>query len=308
MVVALDFAPNPAHSPIFLAAREGFDRSYGVRISIRIPGSAPDALKLLAAGRTDLAVLDINDLGLARERGEDVVGVAALIQRPLGAIIAQPYIHRPRDLDGKRVGVSGLPSDPAFLRAVVSYDGGRFQTLREVTIGFNAVAQMVAGNVAAVPAFWNDEGVALHLRGKPVREFRIEQYGAPRFPEVVLVARRRSIERRQLAIARALAAIARGAQASVSDPALATRVIAGAAGSGDRRLIRAQVNALAPALLPPLSLDRRILREWSVFDARTGLLPRPLDVDQAFDFGLEQLAARLATRAGARVPTSTAGG
>ena len=54
MVVALDFTPNPAHSPIFLAAREGFDRSYGVRISIRIPGSAPDALKLLAAGRTDL--------------------------------------------------------------------------------------------------------------------------------------------------------------------------------------------------------------------------------------------------------------
>jgi putative hydroxymethylpyrimidine transport system substrate-binding protein len=77
VVVALDFTPNPAHAPIFLAARQRFDRHRGVRIAIRKPGPGPDTLKLLAAGRADIGVLDINDLGLARERGEDLVGARA---------------------------------------------------------------------------------------------------------------------------------------------------------------------------------------------------------------------------------------
>jgi putative hydroxymethylpyrimidine transport system substrate-binding protein len=286
LVVALDFTPNPAHAPIYLAAREGADRRHGVRLSIRTPGPGPDSLKLLAAGRADLAVLDVNDLGLARERGQDLVGVAALVQRPLGAIIAQPSIHRPRDLEGKRVGVSGLPSDPAFLRAILSRDGGDLAKVHQVTIGFGAVANMTTGKVAAVPAFWNAEGVALRRRGIPVREFRIDDYGAPRFPEVVLVTTRRTLEKRRTAIAGALAAISEGVKATVSNRALATRVIAAAAGGADPRLIRAQVDALAPALLPPLRLNRQVLEQWSAFDARTGLLPHPLDVDRAFDFTL----------------------
>src|SRR5436305_4404489 len=286
VVVALDFTPNPAHAPIFLAAREHFDRRHGVRIAIRKPGPGPDTLKLLAAGRADIGVLDINDLGLARERGADLVGVAALVQRPLGALIAQPGIRRPRDLEGKRVGVSGLPSDPAFLRAVLSRDGGDLAKVQQVTIGFGAVANLAAGKVAAVPAFWNAEGVALRFRGIPVSEFRIDDYGAPRFPEVLLVTTRHTLERRHKAIEGALAAISEGVGATVSNRALATRVIAAAAGGADPRLVRAQVDALTPALLPPLRLDRRVLEQWSAFDARTGLLPHALDVGRAFDFTL----------------------
>jgi len=59
------------------------------------PGSSPDSLKLLASGRADVAVLDIHDLGLARERGADVVAGAVLVQRPLAAIIARGDIARP---------------------------------------------------------------------------------------------------------------------------------------------------------------------------------------------------------------------
>lgn len=117
-VIGLDFTPNAVHAPIYTAVRKGYDRKHGVKLRIRPPGSSPDSLKLLVSGRADLAVLDIHDLGLARERGVDVVGVAALVQRPLAAIIAQPDIGRPRELEGRRVGVSGLPSDPALLRAV----------------------------------------------------------------------------------------------------------------------------------------------------------------------------------------------
>jgi NitT/TauT family transport system substrate-binding protein/putative hydroxymethylpyrimidine transport system substrate-binding protein len=286
IALALDFTPNPAHGPIYVAVNRGYDRRLGVRISILVPGSGPDTLDLLTSHRADIGVLDIDDLALARLRHVDVVGIAALVQRPLSAIIAQPWVKRPRDLDGKRVGVSGLPSDPAFMRALIDDDGGNWTTVKPVVIGFNAVAQMAAGNVAAVPAFWSDEGVALRLRGIPVREFRIEQYGAPVYPEVVIVALRSTLHHRREAVVRALAAIAQGARAAVSDQALATSVIVQAAGAGDRRLIAAQTATLAPALLPALRLDPAVLERFSAFEAHSGLLPAPFDVGQAFDFSV----------------------
>ena len=71
-----------------------------------------------------MAILDIHDLGLAREQGRDIVGVMAFVQRPLAAVLAQPAIRSPQELEGKRAGVSGLPSDEAVLRSVVAGDGG----------------------------------------------------------------------------------------------------------------------------------------------------------------------------------------
>src|SRR6476659_4378923 len=101
VTLALDFTPNAVHAPIYAAAREGEDGKQGIRLRIQPPGKGPDSLRLVASGRATLGVLDIHDLALARQRGEDVVGVGALVQRPLGALLAQPDVRRPRDLDGR---------------------------------------------------------------------------------------------------------------------------------------------------------------------------------------------------------------
>src|SRR3954470_17740095 len=187
VVISLDFVPNAVHAPIYMAVRDGRDREAGIRLEIRKPGGGgPDALKLVAAGRVDLGVLDIHDLAIARGQGTDLVAIGALVGRPLAALVALPGIGSPRDLEGRTVGVSGLPSDPAFLRAIVEHDGGDYRRVRQVTIGFSAVSRLLSRRVDAVPAFWNAEGVALKHRGLPVREFRVEDYGAPPYPEVVL--------------------------------------------------------------------------------------------------------------------------
>ena len=185
LTLALDFTPNAVHAPIYAAVREGFDRAAGVRLRIRAPGASPDSLKDVLSGAADVGVLDIHDLGLAVIRGKDVVAFAALVQRPLAAIITTADVRRPRDLEGRRVGVSGLPSDPAVLDAVMRDDGGDIGRVAQVTIGFTAVQSLVSGRIAGVPAFWNAEGVALRRRGVPIHEFRVEDYGAPRYPEVV---------------------------------------------------------------------------------------------------------------------------
>jgi NitT/TauT family transport system substrate-binding protein/putative hydroxymethylpyrimidine transport system substrate-binding protein len=284
VAVALDFTPNAVHAPIYAAVQNRFDRSERVHLRIRPPGARPDSLKLVTNGRADLAVLDIHDLAIARERGVDVVAVGALVQRPLGALVAQPAIRRPRDLDGKRIGVSGLPSDPAFVRAIVEHDGGNYDSVREITIGFNAVASLLGKRVDAVPVFWNAEGVILKERGAHMNEFRVEDYGAPPYPEVVLVTTRANLDKRRDAIVRAIAAIKRGAEASLRDPEPVTREIARASGGTDLALVRAQMRAVAPIVAPPLRLDRAVLERWADFDARIGIVNKRPDIERAFDF------------------------
>jgi putative hydroxymethylpyrimidine transport system substrate-binding protein len=284
VVLALDFTPNAVHAPIFQAVETGRDRAHGVRLDVQAPGSGPDAVKLVAAGKVDLGVLDIHDLAIARERGTDLVAIGALVGRPLAALVAQPEIRRPRDLEGRRVGVSGLPSDPAFLRAMLEHDGADYDKVDQVTVGFNAVGVLLSRKVAAVPAFWNAEGVALKRRGLNVREFRIEDYGAPPYPEVVLITARRTLERHRDRLARALAAIEDGRRATLADRDAAVRTVARRAEAKDTGLVRAQLDAVADAFPAGLRLDRAVLERWASFDARIGLVERRPSVARAFDF------------------------
>src|SRR3954468_11738974 len=217
--LALDFTPNAAHAPIYTAVRTGADRRHGLRLRLLGPGpGTPDSLKLVTSGRADVGVLDIHDLGLAAERGADVVGIGALVQKPLAAVIARGAVKRPRDLAGKTVGVTGLPSDVAVLNAVVSGDGGDFSAVKQHTIGFSAVPQMVAGKVDAVTAFWNAEGVMLHTRGVATSDFRVDRYGAPPYPEVVLFAKRSTVATRRKQLRGLLAALADGVKSVHDDP------------------------------------------------------------------------------------------
>src|SRR5947199_1816256 len=242
--LALDFTPNAAHAPIYAAARTGADRMHHVRMRIIQPGAGtPDSLKLVASGRADVGVLDIHDLGLAAERGASVVGIGALVQRPLAAVIARAGVNRPRDLAGRTVGVTGLPSDVAVLNAVVSGDGGDFSKVKQETIGFSAVPQMIAGKVDAVTAFWNAEGVTLHTRGVKINDFRVDRYGAPPYPEVVIFTTRETIAKKGPELRRFLAALAAGVRAVQSDPNAATKQIASVSGA-DKPLVAAQMAAV----------------------------------------------------------------
>jgi putative hydroxymethylpyrimidine transport system substrate-binding protein len=286
VVVSLDFIPNAVHAPIYTAVRTGRDRAEGVRLEIRKPAGGPDALKLVTSGRVDLGVLDIHDLAIAREQGADLVAIGALVGRPLAALIARPGINRPRDLEERTVGVSGLPSDPAFLRAILEHDGANYDRVRQVTIGFSAVSRLLTRRVDAVPAFWNAEGIALKRRGLAVREFRVDDYGAPPYPEVILMTARRTLERHEDRLRRALTAIENGLRDTLADPEAAARQIARAAETRDIGLIRAQLRAVSPVFARGLRLDRDVLEQWADFDARAGIVTRRPDVDQAFDLSL----------------------
>jgi putative hydroxymethylpyrimidine transport system substrate-binding protein len=282
--LVLDFTPNAVHSGIYAAQRRGYYRDAGVDLTIREPGESTDAPKLLEAGRVEFAILDIHDLGIARERGLDLVGAMPIVQRPLAAVIAgggSDPVSRPRDLEGRTVGVTGLPSDEAVVDSEVSADGGDPDLVRRVTIGFNAVASLAAGKVDAATGFWNAEAVALRRRGVPVRVFKVDSYGAPPYPELVMAASHETIERAPELVDAMVAATTRGYEFASEHPAQALDDLLATVPGLDRADQAAQLRVLRPDLRPA-PFDPVVLREWAAWDLEHGLLERPLDVEAAF--------------------------
>jgi putative hydroxymethylpyrimidine transport system substrate-binding protein len=282
--LVLDFTPNAVHSGVYAAEEEGFYREAGVALDVRQPGESTDAPKLLAAGRTDFAILDIHDLGIARERGLDLVGVMPIVQRPLAAVIARgdDSVRSPRDLEGRTVGVTGLPSDEAVVDSEVSADGGDPAKVDEVTIGFNAISSLAAGKVDAATGFWNAEGVALQRQGVPVRIFKVDRYGAPPYPELILTTSRHTLDHDPQLVDSVVAATRRGYAFTEQQPAKALGDLLAA----DPALNRAEQQAQLKVLLSdlhPAPFDPQILRAWSNWDVSHGLLQHPVDVSHAFD-------------------------
>ena len=214
----LDFQPNAVHAGIYLALQRDYDDAEGVTLRVQAPSSSTDSVKLLLSGRAQFAILDIHDLALAREKGRDVVGVMAVVQRPLAAVMAQPEVRRPRDLEDRRAGVTGLPSDDAVLDSIVRGDGGDPAKVRKVTIGFQAVAALLAHRVDAATAFWNAEGVALSAQRPGIRQFKVDDYGAPPYPELVLCVSRETLQDDRATVASTVRALRRGYQEAIADP------------------------------------------------------------------------------------------
>jgi ABC-type nitrate/sulfonate/bicarbonate transport system substrate-binding protein len=283
----LDFTPNAAHAGIYAAVARHYDRDAGVRMRVIPPPAPADSIKLLEAGRVDFAILDIHDLAIARERGADLVGVMAVVERPLAAVIAQPRVRTPAALQAQTVGVSGDPSDYAVLDSIVQGAGGNPHRVRTVSIGADAVPDLLSGKVAAATAFWNDEGVALARARPGFHVFRVDTYGAPRYPELVLCALGSTVRREPKLVRAVVRALEHGYQLAISDPRAAAADLERQVSGLDRKLVAADLAALRPAFASsngsPGLLDPAVLRAWSAWEARFGIVSRPPDVAQAFD-------------------------
>ena len=234
-----------------------------------------------------MAILDIHDLGLARQQGHDIVGVMAFVQRPLAAVLAQPSIKSPRDLEGERAGVTGLPSDDAVLASIVAGDGGDPEQVRKVTIGFQAVKALLAGRVAGATAFWNAEGVALRRERPEMQEFRVDDYGAPPYPELVLCVTRATLEDDAPTLRATIRALQRGYGETQRDPESAVAAMLEAEPRLDEAALTAELDAVDEAFTAGArafgELKPAVLRAWARWDVRFGILDNPPDVERAFD-------------------------
>jgi putative hydroxymethylpyrimidine transport system substrate-binding protein len=250
--VMLDYFPNADHAGIFAAKEAGLYEKAGLDVKIQTPPDPSAPLKLLRAGKADVAISYEPELLLARDAGADtLVAVGALVQVPLTSLVALPAsgIRTAKDLAGKRVGTAGIPYQSAYLQTIAKTAGVE---PKETNVGFNLVPALLGKKVDAVlGAFWNYEGVDLERRGRKPVILRMENLGVPTYNELILVARRESLDEAGASrLRRFITATAAGHRLVRDNPTAGVDALLKADKGLDRGLQEAAIKATTPAFFP----------------------------------------------------------
>jgi len=251
--VMLDFFPNADHAALYSAIAHGDFRAVGLNVQPQTPSDPSAPLKLLAAGKADMAISYEPELLIARDQGLKLVSIGALVQRPLTSIIALPasHIKKVADLAGKTVGTAGIPYQAAELKTAVQAAGADPASVKEVNVGFNLVPAMLSGKVAAtLGGFWNYEALQLQQLHKRPLTIPVDRAGVPTYDELVLVVRADEAHKRGQDLRAFLQALTRGQREVRGDPAAAAALVVKANPSLEPKLQLASIQQTLPAAVP----------------------------------------------------------
>jgi putative hydroxymethylpyrimidine transport system substrate-binding protein len=249
----LDWLPNADHVGIYQALADGGFAKAGLKVHLQVPTDPATPLQALAAGKVDAAISYEPQLLLARDAGEPLVAIAALVQRPLTSIVSvhSKHITTPQDLRGKTIGDAGIPYQQAYLKTILAHAGVPAGSVKDVNVGANLVPAMLSGRVdATIGAYWNYEAIQLRQAGKRPDVIPVDDAGVPTYDELVLVVRENEIANQTNELRRLVQALGRGYQAARTDPTAAVDALVSANPTLNRKLQAASVQATLPAFFP----------------------------------------------------------
>src|SRR5579864_4340848 len=190
LTLTLDWTPNPDHVGFYYARDSGLFARAGLEVTIRAPSDPTAPLKLVGVGDSDLAVSYEQELFFAAAKKLPVVAVAAVVPQPLNSFMAiEPNVKSLRDLKGRTIGITGVPSDYATLDTALHSARLTRKDVKVVTVGYNLLPALLAHRVDAVLGVYrNVEGIQLQLRGLHPTIIPVDRAGIPTYDELVLVA------------------------------------------------------------------------------------------------------------------------
>jgi putative hydroxymethylpyrimidine transport system substrate-binding protein len=247
------------------------------------PGATQDPLSLVDSGRAQFGLADGSDVATAIDHGGDVRAVMAIAQRPLGGLIALRSLglRSPAGLQGRTVGITGVPSDRAVLDTEVRTAGGDPRRVHVVTVGFNGAQALLSGRIAAFTGFVPADGVQLAVAGHPITPFRLDEYGGPGYPGLVAFANERLIAGNPALVREFVAASEQGYEDTVRVPGRSTGDLLRLNPGLDRRFTRASMAAYLPLFnegnrVPIGTLQPERIEALSAWMLRNGLIHAPI--------------------------------
>ena len=246
--LVLDFVPNAVHAGIYRALAAGYYKDAGINLRVVPPGSTSTSLQLVEAGKAQFGLADGIDVAEQVAMGRDARAIMAIVQRPLGAPIAlaSEHLHSAADLVGKTVGITGVASDRAALDTVVAHAGGDPGKVKLETIGFDGVAYLEAGKIAAFTGYWPDDGVSLQVAGYPIKIFKLDQNGGPAYPGLVAFSTPSLIRGDPALVRGFVRATVRGYEDTLRDPSRSLADLLARNPTLQRKLARASLRAYLP--------------------------------------------------------------
>ena len=251
--LALDFYVNPDHAGIYAGLENGRFEEAGLDVRPRVPSDPAAPIRLVAAGQADLAISYEPEVMIARDQGQPVVAVAALVPTPLTSLISLPEarIADTADLRGKTLATAGIPYQQAFLDAILREEGIDPGDVKTQNVGLGLLPAVLSGRAdAMLGGFRNVEGVDLAERGLRPRVVPMDELGIPTYDELVLVANSDAVEEDPESIRLFIAALESGTEDAIADPDAATDAVLAAGDGLDPKLTAAEIDATLPLLMP----------------------------------------------------------
>ena len=226
--VVLDWYPNALHAFLYVAIDKGYYEEEGLKVNIRFPSNANDAISLVAAGQADIGLYYQQDVIQARAgQNVPVKSIGAVVQGPLNIVLSlqEKNITKPEDLVGKTICYAGTELSEALVRSIMEYAGADYSDVTMVDVGFDLMSSMTTGNVdATIGCLVNHEVPQMEEEGFAVNWFDLDNYGVPTYYEGIFLANDEMIANDSDTLAAFLRASARGFADMKADPeaALAT--------------------------------------------------------------------------------------
>lgn len=226
--VVLDWYPNALHAFLYEAIEKGYYEEEGLKVNIRFPSNANDAISLVAAGQAEIGLYYQQDVIMARANQDvPVKSIGAVVQGPLNIVLSlkEKNITSPTDLVGKTIGYAGTELSEALIRSIMEYVGADSSDVTMIDVGFDLMSSMTTGNVdATIGCLVNHEVPQMEEEGFEVNYFELDDYGVPTYYEGVFLANDTMIQEEPEVLAAFLRASAKGFADMKADPeeALAT--------------------------------------------------------------------------------------
>jgi putative hydroxymethylpyrimidine transport system substrate-binding protein len=279
----LDFTPNAVHAGIYRALAAGYYRRENIDLQVVQPGATVEPLSLVAAGRAQFGLADGSDVASAIAGGGHQEAVMAIVQQPLGGLIAlaSEHLSSPAQLEGRAVGITGVPSDRAVLDTEVRHAGGDPAKVHVLTVGFDGAQALLAGRIAAFTGFVPDDGVQLQVGGHPITPFWLDREGGPAYPGLVAFTTRDLAASDPALVRDFVAATVRGYEDTLHDPARSLEDLLRLNPSLQRPLAAASLKAYLPLFadggaVPFGTLQSARIAELSNWMVRNGLIGAPV--------------------------------
>ncbi|WP_225825682.1 ABC transporter substrate-binding protein [Streptomyces naphthomycinicus] len=219
VTLALDWTPNTNHTGIYVAQRKGWFKDAGIDLRIVPYGStAPETL--VANHRADFGISYQEGVTTARAAGQDITSVYAVTQKTnvtIAVRAGRSDITSPKDLDGKTYAGFGAPYEKPLLRKVIRNAGGEGD-FRQVSLNTSAYAALYAGKADFAMPMPTWEGLEAKLGGKPLKEFRLSDYGFPAIYSTLIASSDRFLHRRPAVAKKFLAAVDHGYRYAADHP------------------------------------------------------------------------------------------
>ena len=287
--VVLDWYPWSNHAGLFMAQEKGYFKDQNLDVKINVPSSTDDVLKLVGTDHDTFGISYETDVLLAREQGIPVRSIAALVQQPLNTVMTlkSSGITHPAQLEGKKVGYPGIPSDEALLKTMMATDGADSSKVQLVNVGFDIVPALISGKVDAIIGGYDvHESILAEQQGYPVNVMPVQDWGVPSYYELVLVASEKTIQNNPEMVDKFIHAVIQGYDAAASDHKAALDAISSKYPDTDLKMETVGIERLAPLWTKGAPMfgwqTQERWQQYADWMTQNGLLSGPIDASKAF--------------------------